>query len=293
MPISGAYTALVTPFRDGAIDFDQLKANIDDQVEQGIDGVVPVGTTGESPTLSHDEHRQVIEQTVKFAHGRVKVCAGTGSNATAEAIELTKFAAGVGADMALLVNPYYNKPTQDGLIQHFTAIADAGDIDILLYNIPGRTSVTLSPQTIATLAQHPRIVGVKEATGSMDMASEIATLTDPATFSIISGDDSMTLPLMSVGGTGVVSVLSNLMPAAIKELVDTAASGDFKEAGRLHRELFPLCKGCLTLATNPIPIKCAMKLAGRDTGEMRLPMTPLDPGQEAQLKQMLTDAGVL
>jgi len=293
MPISGAYTALVTPFRDGRIDFGQFKANVDHQIDSGIDGLVPVGTTGESPTLSHDEHREVIEQTVKFANGRAKVCAGTGSNSTAEAIELTKFAAGVGADMALLVNPYYNKPTQHGLIQHFIAIADAAEIDIVLYNIPGRTSVTLSPQTVATLAEHPRIVGVKEATGSMDIASEITTLTDPAKFSVISGDDSMTLPLMSIGGTGVVSVLSNLMPTAIKKLVTTAASGDYTKAGELHRELFALCKGCLTIATNPMPIKCALKLAGRDTGELRLSMTPLDAGLEAQLKQMLVDRGVL
>jgi len=291
--LQGAYTALVTPFRDGQVDFDRLAANIEFQIGQGIDGVVPVGTTGESPTLSHEEHGRVIEAAVKAAAGRVKVIAGTGSNATTEAVALTKHAADVGADAALMVNPYYNKPTQDGLYHHFMTVADSVDLPIVLYNIPGRTSITMAPATVARLAEHDNIIAVKEATGSLDIASEIATLTDPRTFSIISGDDSLTLPLMSIGGRGVISVLSNLLPARIKALVDAGLAGDFEDAKKRHLELFPLCKGMLTLSTNPIPIKAALALAGMDSGELRLPMYPLDEANTAVLEKLLADAGVL
>jgi len=291
--LQGAYTALITPFRDGSVDVDRLKANVAFQIEQGIDGVVPVGTTGESPTLSHEEHGQVIEAAVQAAAGRIKVIAGTGSNATSEAVSLTRHAAEVGADAALMVNPYYNKPTQDGLYHHFMTVADAVELPIVLYNIPGRTSITMQPETVARLAEHENIVAIKEATGSMDIASEIATLTDPQRFAIVSGDDSLTLPLMSVGGRGVISVLSNLMPAKIKALVDAGLSGDFERARKMHLELFGLCKGMLTLSTNPIPIKAAMALAGLDTGELRLPLYPLDEASTAKLEKLLSDAGVL
>lgn len=291
--LQGAYTALITPFRDGQVDYEKLKANVQFQAEQGIDGVVPVGTTGESPTLSHEEHGKVIEAVVQAAAGQVRVIAGTGSNATSEAVALTRHAASVGVDAALLVNPYYNKPTQEGLYRHFMTVADAAQVPIVLYNIPGRTGILMQPTTIARLAEHEQIVAVKEATGSLDIASEIATLTDPRHFSIISGDDSLTLPLMSIGGTGVISVLSNLMPAKIKALVDAGLAGDFDQARALHLELFGLCKGMLTLATNPIPIKAAMALAGLDTGELRLPMTPLDDANTAALEKLLSDAGVL
>jgi len=291
--LQGAYTALITPFRDGSVDVDRLKANVAFQIEQGIDGIVPVGTTGESPTLSHEEHGQVIEAAVQAAAGRIKVIAGTGSNATSEAVSLTRHAAEVGADAALMVNPYYNKPTQDGLYHHFMTVADAVELPIVLYNIPGRTSITMQPETVARLAEHENIVAIKEATGSMDIASEIATLTDPQRFAIVSGDDSLTLPLMSVGGRGVISVLSNLMPAKIKALVDAGLSGDFERARKLHLELFGLCKGMLTLSTNPIPIKAAMALAGMDTGELRLPLYPLDEASTAKLEKLLSDAGVL
>lgn len=291
--LQGAYTALITPFLDGQVDYDRLASNIEFQVEHGIDGVVPCGTTGESPTLSHEEHGRVIEAAVKAAAGRVKVIAGTGSNATTEAVALTKHAADVGADAALMVNPYYNKPTQDGLYHHFMAVADSVDLPIVLYNIPGRTSITMAPTTVARLAEHDNVVAVKEATGSLDIASEIATLTDPDRFSIISGDDSLTLPLMSIGGRGVISVLSNLMPARVKALVDAGLAGDFDNAKKLHLELFGLCKGMLTLSTNPIPIKAAMALAGMDSGELRLPMYPLDKAGVAALEEMLQDAGVL
>ena len=230
----GTMTAMITPFRGERVDYDRLDAHVRFQVEQSIDGLVPVGTTGESPTLSHEEHRKVIEHVVKAVKKlqkekkpaprkskngedivraeRVQVIAGTGSNSTAEALELTAHAALVEADGALLVNPYYNKPTQEGLYRHFMTIADAVEIPIILYNIPGRTGVTMSPQTVARLAKHPQIVGIKEATGSLDIASEIAALCDPEKFTILSGDDSLTLPLMSVGAKGVISVVSNIIP---------------------------------------------------------------------------------
>ncbi len=282
--LQGTYTALVTPFSDGEVDYARLAKNIEFQIEHGIDGVVPCGTTGESPTLSHKEHRAVIARSVEAASGRCQIIAGTGSNSTTEALSLTQHAADAGADMALMVNPYYNKPTQEGLYRHFMTVADAVDLPICLYNIPGRTNVTMSAATVARLYEHPNIVATKEATGSLDLASEIASLCDIA---IISGDDSMTLPLMSVGAVGVISVLSNLLPDRVKALVDAAASGNFAEARKLHLDLFHLCKGCLTLATNPIPIKAALQIAGRDTGELRLPLTELEDIPRQQLEQLL------
>jgi len=286
--LAGAYTALVTPFADGGVDFARLAAHIERQIEGGMDGVVPVGTTGESPTLSHDEHRAVIEKTVEAVNGRVQVIAGTGSNSTREALSLTQHAKSAGVDMALMVNPYYNKPTQEGLYRHFMTVADAVDLPICLYNIPGRTNVTMSADTVVRLYAHAHIVAIKEATGSLDLASEIGSMCDIA---IISGDDSLTLPLMSIGGVGVISVLSNLFPERIKALVAAGASGDFARAKRLHLDLFSLCKGCLTLATNPIPIKAAMQIAGVDTGEVRLPLTELDDDGRAKLEALLS--GVL
>ena len=282
--LAGAYTALVTPFADGEVDFARLAANIERQIEGGIDGVVPVGTTGESPTLSHDEHRAVIEKTVAAVNGRVQVIAGTGSNSTREALALTQHAKSAGVDMALMVNPYYNKPTQEGLYRHFMTVADAVDLPICLYNIPGRTNVTMSADTVVRLYEHANIVAIKEATGSLDIASEILSECDIA---VISGDDSMTIPLMSIGGVGVISVLSNLFPERIKALVAAGMAGDAETARRLHLDLFALCKGCLTLATNPIPIKAAMALAGQDTGEVRLPLTELDDAGRAALKKLL------
>ncbi len=288
--LHGAYTAMITPFVRGGVDAARLQANVKHQIEQGIDGLVPVGTTGESPTLSHEEHRLVIEKVVEAAAGRVPVIAGTGSNATAEALELTKHAKKVGADAALMVNPYYNKPTQEGLYRHFAAVADAVDLPIVLYNIPGRTGITMSPQTVARLAgKHKNIVAIKEATGSLDIASEIASLCD---ITIVSGDDSLTLPLMSIGGKGVISVLSNLMPAKVKALTAAALAGDYTQARRLHRELFPLCK-VMFIETNPIPIKTAMMLKGLDTGELRLPLCEMAPAAKAQLEAALRDRGAL
>lgn len=292
----GAFTAMITPFRDGQVDFDRLTEHVQFQVEKGIDGLVPVGTTGESPTLSHEEHRKVIEHVVREAKkagdaaGRkVPVVAGTGSNSTQEAMELTKHAKDVGADGALMVNPYYNKPGQEGLYRHFMAIADAVDIPIVLYNIPGRTNVTMEPETVARLAKHSNIDTIKEATGSMDMASEISTLCD---IHILSGDDTLTLPLMSLGGRGVISVISNLLPDRVKALVDVAKAGKFAVAQQLHKAMYPLCKA-MFVETNPIPIKAAMAMAGRDTGELRLPLTPISAENKAALERTLRAKGVL
>ncbi|MBI1374095.1 MAG: 4-hydroxy-tetrahydrodipicolinate synthase [Phycisphaera sp.] len=285
----GAITALVTPFRDGAVDEQRLRANVEDQIAKGIDGLVPCGTTGESPTLTHEEHRRVIEVVIDAAAGRVPVIAGTGSNSTAEALSLTKHAATIGATASLQVNPYYNKPTQEGLYRHFTAIADAVDIPLVLYNIPGRSAVAMTAATIARLNAHGNIVAVKEATGSLDMASEIANLCD---ITILSGDDSLTLPLMSVGGKGVISVLSNIIPDRIKQLTALGLAGDFTGACKVHLELFPLFKG-MFVETNPIPVKTAMKMMGNDTGDLRLPLCEMEPGNLAGLEALLKKHGLL
>ena len=261
-------TAMVTPFRDGKVDESRLREQIEYQINNGIDGLVPVGTTGESPTLDFPEHERVIEVAVQVAKRRVPVIAGVGGNATSEALELHGFAKKVGADAGLSVNPYYNKPTQEGLYRHFMTLADKVDLPIVLYNIPGRTGVTMSAQTVARLAKHPNIIAIKEATGSLDMASEIMAECD---LPIVSGDDSLTLPLMSIGARGVISVASNLLPAQIKKMVALAASGNFAEAAIIHRRLFPLIKS-LFIDGNPVGVKHAMKIAGRDTGELRLPL---------------------
>ncbi|MEM1445670.1 MAG: 4-hydroxy-tetrahydrodipicolinate synthase [Planctomycetota bacterium] len=284
--IAGAYTALVTPFRDGQLDEARLAENIEAQIAAGMTGVVPVGTTGESPTLSHAEHQTVIEQTVKAVNGRCQVVAGTGSNATTEALSLTRHAHRAGANAALMVNPYYNKPSQEGLYRHFMTVADDVDLPIVLYNIPGRTNVTMSADTVARLGKHPNIVAVKEATGSLDLASEIMQQAgDDVT--VISGDDSLTLPLMAIGGTGVISVLGNLNPAKVVALVAAASSGDLAGARAIHHELFPLCKAMLSLAVNPVVIKTALKLLGRDTGELRLPLCEMPAEDEQTLARLL------
>lgn len=267
----GTITALVTPFRDGSLDLARLAAQVERQIAAGVDGVVPVGTTGESPTLTHDEHRRVVDEVIRLVDGRVKVLAGTGSNATREAVAMTRHAAEAGADGALVVTPYYNKPTQEGLRRHFEAVADVG-LPVVLYNIPGRTSVALSIATIEALAAHPSIVAIKEATGVLDVASEIAVRTNLA---ILSGDDSLTLPILSVGGCGVVSVLSNLAPRLVVAMVRAARSGDAAAARALHLRLFPVCRA-LFIETNPIPIKTAMALRGLDSGELRLPLCAMD-----------------
>jgi 4-hydroxy-tetrahydrodipicolinate synthase len=287
---AGLTVALITPFRNDDIDFAELGRLVDWHVEQGTDCLSPVGTTGESPTLDHEEHERVIAAVVERAAGRIKVLPGTGSNSTREAIRLTRFAQRAGADGALMVGPYYNKPTQEGYYRHFATVAESVDIPIVLYNIPGRTGSNILPETLARLAELPNIVGVKEATGSLDQASQIAALCN---LTILSGDDSLTLPLMSIGGRGVVSVVGNIVPRDMKALVRAFESGQVSDAQGWHRRLFPLCRDMLGVATNPIPIKTAMKLLGRGTGELRLPLCPLDPAGEARVRQTLRDYGLL
>jgi len=287
---AGVTVALVTPFRNGDIDFDNLKRLVDWHVEQGTDCLSPVGTTGESPTLDHEEHERVIATVAERAAGRIKVLPGTGSNSTREALRLTRFAKKAGADGALMVGPYYNKPTQEGYYRHFATVAEAVDLPIVLYNIPGRTGSNILPETIARLAKLPAIVGIKEATGSLDQASQIAALCD---LTILSGDDSLTLPLMSIGGRGVVSVVGNIVPRDLKALVGAFDGGQLREAQEWHCRLFPLCRDMLGVATNPIPIKTAMKILGRGTGELRLPMCPPDSAAEGRIRQTLADYGLL
>jgi len=287
---AGVSVAITTPFRDGQLDMQTLRQQIDFQIQAGVQGLVPVGTTGESPTLSHDEHERVISETVQHVAGRCLVMAGTGSNSTAEAIRLTTWAEREGADGALLVAPYYNKPTQEGFFQHYKAIAEQCGIPLCVYNIPGRTAKNIEPETIARLAELENIDMVKEATGQMDQASQILLETD---LTVLSGDDSMTLPLMSVGGEGVISVVANIVPGDLLKLVAAVNEGDWAAAQQMHRKLFTLCRDLLSLATNPIPIKTAMKLLGRDNGQLRLPMTPLDAAQTSRLQMTLLKYGLV
>jgi 4-hydroxy-tetrahydrodipicolinate synthase len=287
---AGLTVALVTPLRNGEIDYDGLRKLVDWHVEQGTDCLAPVGTTGESPTLDHDEHERVIAEVIQRAAGRIKIMPGTGSNSTREAIRLTKFANKAGADGSLQVGPYYNKPTQEGYYQHFAAIAKEVELPQVLYNIPGRTGSNILPETIARLADLPQIVAIKEATGSLDQASHIASLCN---LTILSGDDSLTLPLMSIGGRGVVSVVGNIVPRDMKALVAAFDQGKVAEAQALHRKLFPLCRDMLGAATNPIPIKTAMKLLGRGNAEFRLPLCPMDQAGEAKIRKTLQEYGLL
>lgn len=285
----GLSVAIITPFRDGEVDYARLREQVEFQLAAGTTGIVPVGTTGESPTLSHDEHDRVITEVIQCVGGRAKVMAGTGSNSTAEALRLTKRAAAEGADATLQVAPYYNKPTQEGFYQHFKAIAEQVDIPVCVYNIPGRTGKEIEVGTIQRLADVPGITMVKEATGKLDQCSAIVGTTD---LTVLSGDDSLTLPMMSVGAEGVVSVVGNLVPTAMTELVRAAASGDFASAQAAHHRLFALCNNMLGLATNPIPVKAAMQMVGRDTGELRLPMTPLEENALDQLRETLFAFGI-
>jgi 4-hydroxy-tetrahydrodipicolinate synthase len=284
---SGAFTAMVSPFRDGKLDLARLKQQIEFQITSGIDGLVPVGTTGESPTLDFPEHERVIELTVEVARGRVPVIAGTGGNATTEALELHTFAKKAGATACLSVNPYYNKPSQEGLYRHFMTLADRVDLPIVLYNIPGRTGITMTPQAVARLHKHPNIVAIKEATGSLDMASEIMSLCD---ITVVSGDDSLTVPLMSIGARGVVSVLSNLLPAKVKAITQACLDGNFAAARELHHKLFPLVK-TLFLDGNPVGIKHAMKLAGLDSGQLRLPLWEASEATQRAIAEAMKAVG--
>ncbi len=286
----GMSVAIVTPLKDDQLDVPRLREQVEFQIAAGTTCLVPVGTTGESPTLSHEEHERVISEVVQIAAGRIKVMAGTGSNSTAEALRLTRWAAKAGADASLQVAPYYNKPTQEGFYQHFKAIAEDVGLPICVYNIPGRTGKNIEPETIARLAEIPNITMVKEATGSLDQCSQVLNTTN---LTVLSGDDSLTLPMMSVGAEGVISVAGNIVPGDLISMVAAALRGDYLAACQMHHRLFPLCRDMLGLATNPIPVKAAMKLLGRDTGELRLPMTPLDDKQLSQLTKTLRAYGLL
>lgn len=286
---AGLSVAIVTPFNNGKLDVERLKQQIEFQIEAGTNCVVPVGTTGESPTLSHPEHERVISETIQIAAGRVKVMAGTGSNSTDEAISLTEWAAKEGADATLQVAPYYNKPTQEGFYQHYKAISEAIEIPICVYNIPGRTGKNIEPETIARIGEFENVKLVKEATGSLDQASQILSLTN---LTVLSGDDSLTLPLMAIGGEGVVSVVGNIVPRDMIAMVNAFRAGEIAEAQRWHHKLFPLCRDMLGLATNPIPLKAAMAELGRDTGELRLPMVPLNEQELGLLRKTLATYGL-
>ena len=286
---AGLSVAMVTPFRDGTIDSARLREQVEFQAAAGTTCICPVGTTGESPTLTHDEHERVIAESVQAAAGRMLVMPGTGSNSTAEAVRLTKFAARAGADAALVVGPYYNRPTQQGIYEHFKALAESVEIPICVYNIPGRTGRNIEPETIIRLAELPGIAMVKEATGSLDQASQILAATD---LTLLSGDDSMTLPLLSIGGRGVISVVGNVVPADMKALCDAFDAGDLAAARAWHLKLFTLCRDLLGLASNPIPIKAALAMVGRDTGDVRLPLVPLEPAHADKLRRVIADYGL-
>jgi 4-hydroxy-tetrahydrodipicolinate synthase len=288
----GSLVAMVTPFHDGRVDEGKLRELVEFHVAHGTDGLVPCGTTGESPTLTHEEHKRVVEIVIQQSRGRIPVIAGTGSNSTAEAIELTLHAAKAGAAGALLVTPYYNKPTQQGLYEHYRAIAQAvPDLPLIVYNIQGRTAVNVETETLARLAQIPNIVGVKEASGSLDQMTAVILACGPD-FTVLSGDDNLTLPLMSVGGRGVISVVANFLARDVSDVTHAALEGDWKRARDLHLKLYPVCKA-MFIETNPIPVKEAMAMLGMIRAEWRLPMCPMTPANREKLRQALVQAGVL
>ncbi|MCK9582272.1 MAG: 4-hydroxy-tetrahydrodipicolinate synthase [Endomicrobiales bacterium] len=287
----GSYVALVTPFKNGAVDFDKLKEIIEFQIENGTAGIVPCGTTGESATLSMEEHEAVIEATVKVVNKRVKVMAGTGANCTDEAIALTKFAQKVGCDAALLVSPYYNKPTQKGLFLHYKAISESTNIPLVLYNIMGRTAVNIEVETTAKIVKQCKtVVGVKEASGSLEQMA-LTKLACPD-INLISGDDALTLPVLSIGGVGVISVVANIVPKAVSELVEHFLAGRFAQAKELHYKLLPLVKA-MFIETNPIPVKTAMAMLGMCSDEFRLPMCSMEDANKAKLEIALKNYGLL
>ncbi len=287
----GTYTALITPFAQGRVDEEALRGSVERQIEAGIDGLVPCGSTGESATLSHVEHRQVVEIVIEAAAGRVPVIAGTGSNSTREAIEFTAHAKQAGADGALLLSPYYNKPTQEGIYAHYFAIAREVALPLLVYNIPGRTASNIAPETLGRLAQLEHVVGVKEASGDLDQIAHVIARC-PDDFCVLSGDDALTLPLVSVGAKGVISTSSNVAPSQMLELVRLASSGEIEAARDCHYRLLPLFDA-LFCETNPIPVKAAAALLGHCGDEIRLPLTPLGEANRERLQVVLKDLGLL
>jgi len=285
---SGSMVALVTPFKEGKVDEKKLRELVDFHIKNGTDVLVPCGTTGESATLSFEEHEKVVEVVIDEARGKVPVIAGTGSNNTEEALKLTKHAKEAGADGALVITPYYNKPTQRGMYLHFEKIAKEVDIPIILYNVPGRTSVNLLPETVAKLSKIDNIVGIKEASGDLKQASDIVRLCGEK-FDLISGDDFIVLPMLAIGGKGVISVVANLVPAEMAALIDEFNKGNLEKAKEIHYKIFPLCKA-MFIETNPIPVKTAMALQGLlDTPELRLPLSPMSEENVEKLKKVLLD----
>ncbi len=288
---SGSLVAIVTPFSKGKFDEKAMADLIEFHIANGTDGIVPCGTTGESATLRPDEHERVVAVTVEVVNKRIPVIAGTGSNSTDEAITFTKHAKAVGADGALLITPYYNKPTQEGLFRHFEAVAKAVDLPQILYNIPGRTSINMLPTTTARLSRVPNIVGIKEGSGSLQQVSEIIHHSKPD-FLLLSGDDPLTLPMMALGGKGVITVTANVAPTDMAHMVSAALKGDYERARTLHFKLTPLF-GALFLETNPIPVKAALAMMGKMSEEVRLPLTPLADEYRPKLREALKQAGIL
>ncbi|MDP2841721.1 MAG: 4-hydroxy-tetrahydrodipicolinate synthase [Candidatus Methanoperedens sp.] len=285
--IEGVLPALITPFtKDNRVDKDGIRQNIEFLIDGGVSGVVPCGTTGEAATLSIKEHEKVIEYAVEFSS--VPVVAGTGSNNTTEALELTKFAKDAGADAALLITPYYNKPNDSGMLKHFMTIADGVDIPIIIYNVPSRTGINLKPELTAKLAKVSNIVGIKEASGSLDQVTRIIELTKGEDFAVLSGDDGLTLPILSIGGTGVISVVANVAPKLVISMVEAFRNGDLEKARELHLTLAPLIRA-MFLETNPIPVKKAVELIGLPAGNLRLPLAPISTDNEKKLKAALND----
>jgi len=290
MEVRGAYTAMVTPFQNGKLDLDGLKKNIHFQIEEGINGLLALGTTGEAPTINAREQEEIIQLTVKETNGRVPVMVGTGTNDTAHAVENTKRAKDLGADCALVVTPYYNKPTQEGIYLHFKEIVESVDIPVIVYNIEGRTGKNIETETMKRLAALPNIIGVKEASGNIgqigDVIIEIAE--KQKTFNVMSGDDGLTFHTIVLGGSGIISVVSNLVPGKVAEMTSLALSGDLQGARKHHRELIPLIRAAF-IETNPIPVKTMMNLCGLPAGDTRLPMSPVQPENKEKLKKLLTE----
>ncbi len=287
--IKGTYTAIVTPFTaGGAVDYDVFKKLIEFQIEGGVDGIVPVGTTGESPTLSVDEHLKVIATTVEVCKGAVQVIAGTGANSTSEAIELTKHAAEIGVDATLQVTPYYNKPSSQGLFEHFSAVAEVG-VPVVLYNVPGRSGKEIPVDVVARLAENPKIVAIKEAAGSVDRVSAIL---DRCDITVVSGDDSLALPMMVVGGKGVISVASNIIPSEVSNMINAASSGDWEKAREIHSKYYRLFAG-MFVDTNPVPVKAAMAMMGMIEEEYRLPMCSMTDALKDTVRDILVSSGVI
>ena len=286
----GSIVALITPFRkNGSIDHGLVRELVEWHIASGTNAIVPCATTGESPTLTHDEHDEVIATVVKAVNKRIPVLAGCGSNCTEESLRLIKHAESVGADGALVITPYYNKPTQEGMLAHYESLANATKLPIVIYNVPGRTGVNIKPDTVAKLAKIENIVGIKEASGNVDQASEIMRLTD---LDVLSGEDSLNFPLMAIGAVGVISVVANVVPDLVAKLADAAMKGDMEEGRRLHKLLFPLSKA-LFAETNPCPVKAAMAMLGKCENVLRLPLVPVRKETEELVRKALADLGAL